>query len=925
MSGALRNGACRILRSTWTGAAIVGLVAVAVLGFDLASEPHFADESAYYSQSYYAALFASGRWNDPAWLDYPAYDLPPLPKYLVGASLWLGGYPLPSPADARAWYGDTSSRFDPPGALTAARRPIVLVGALGCIALYGLGVLASGRAVGAFAALLLMVNPLYRTHARRAMSDVPCEAFMLLALFFALWTCRRVLSGRSLPAACFGATAAGVAAGLSLLSKVSGALALIIIAAWAIGVFLLQGPLSRKVFFSVMALLTATTAGLTFLALDPFLTTRPHAHLPVAAEAIKNQDLLQRTEMMLRLRLRVSANQKIMFPHNALNTSADKLSTAVVQGFGRFGPFGPTRTDSTRRYDSKQDWGACVWLPWMAFGVAWAWRRGRWQEATDEPPTARAVLIQFAVAVAVVTAYVPMAWDRYMLPIQAPSALLAAGAGVALASWLAAPARRLLRRPEAWVFVILLGSYSYFWQSRDWNSASRLMLTYAMVDRGTVAISGLEDHTHDRAFLRGRYFSDKLPGFSLLAAVPYALAKPALGLPDHPLDVKGEGFAHWPADYWVTLGTSGLLTALTGVLLAGLARDVGCGPRQSALIGLCYGLATPAYAYATMSYGHQASACLLLASFAMLWRTDAPRPALLCFAAGVFASYAAVIELQVGPVAAILGLYLIAQVLGGLRRPMMLGDFAVGAAIPALILLGYNQLAFGSPWDMGYFHHTTKLFADVHTAQNPLGLQRPEAARALALLWGRHRGLLFYAPVVALVPFGLAALVAKGFRGMAIVASAVMAAVFAVNLSYPEWTGGWSTGPRLLVPLLPFAMLPVAGFLAWGGRWATVGFCVLALAGGVLMLLFVGVGGRVPQYYDDPLVQVVWPLWRGEIVPGWTGEPFARNLYARHAAGLIRELRPGLRCLQFAPLVLAQVTAVVLMLGLVRADAPRGR
>jgi len=477
-----------------------------------------------------------------------------------------------------------------------------------------------------------------------------------------------------------------------------------------------------------------------------------------------------------------------------------------------------------------------------------------------------------------------------------------------------------LRRPEVWVFAILFGSYAYFWQARDWNSASRLMLTYALVDRGTVAINGLEDQTHDRAYTGGRFYTDKLPGFSVLATAPYALARLALGLPAHPLDARG--FAYWPADYLVTLGTSGLLSALTGVLLVGLARDVGCGPRRSALVGLAYGLATPAYAYATMSYGHQPAAFALLAAFTLVWRSDAPRPATRAVAAGFLASYAAVIELQVGPVSAVIGLYVLAQAAGGVRKATTAGDFAVGALVPALALLGYNQLAFGSPWDMGYFHHTTKIFADVHTAANPLGLRRPEASRAVALLWGRHRGLLFYAPVAAFAPLGLAALAARRFAGMAAVSAAAMAAVFAVNLSYPEWTGGWSTGPRLLVPLLPFVMLAVAGLLARGGRWAVGAVVPAVAAGAVLMLMFVAVGGRVPQYYTDPLMQAVWPIWRGRPVPGWTGEPFARNLFGVLAPGPVGRLDPAARWLQFAPLVVAQGAAVAVTMRVVRA-APR--
>jgi hypothetical protein len=59
------------------------------------------------------------------------------------------------------------------------------------------------------------------------------------------------------------------------------------------------------------------------------------------------------------------------------------------------------------------------------------------------------------------------------------------------------------------------------------------------------------------------------------------------------------------------------------------------------------------------------------------------------------------------------------------RRVASLFEFAVGAIVPTLVLLGYNLLAFGSPWDMGYFHHATDIFAEVHNPGNPLGLGRP--------------------------------------------------------------------------------------------------------------------------------------------------------------------------------------------------------
>jgi hypothetical protein len=468
--------------------------------------------------------------------------------------------------------------------------------------------------------------------------------------------------------------------------------------------------------------------------------------------------------------------------------------------------------------------------------------------------------------------------------------------------------RATVARHASWVFLILLGSYAFFWHSRDWNTASRLMLTYAVVDRGTVAITGLERQTNDKAKFHGEYYSDKLPGFSLLAALPYAVARWVFRLPSHPLNVRALDF--WAADYWVTLCTSGLATAAIGSILVLWAVELGCRPGQATIIGLAYGLATPAYIYATLAYGHQTSALALFTSFFLLWRRKQPRDSLGLVLAGFLAAYAAVIELQVGTVSAILGLYLLAQCLRGSRRPDALALFAIGAVIPTLILLGYNQLAFGSPFDMGYFHHDTKQFADVHNADNPLGLKFPDefGRTLLALLWGRYRGLTFYAPILLLTVLGWIVLFVRRCWDLAIVTVLVVVAVVLVNVFYPEWTGGWSTGPRLLLPLIPCAMLPVAALLAGESRLAraaTVAALVLALIGGVEMLLFQGASGRISHIVNDPLVKDVWPRWIGR------APILDRNLVSLAAPELSARLAGRWQAVQFLPLVLAQGLALL--------------
>ena len=79
------------------------------------------------------------------WLDYYAFDLQPVPKYLIGASMRFAHLRMPGPADA--WLVSALHAVRSPTTLTAARIPFLFIGALGCIALFGCGVLIKDRRV----------------------------------------------------------------------------------------------------------------------------------------------------------------------------------------------------------------------------------------------------------------------------------------------------------------------------------------------------------------------------------------------------------------------------------------------------------------------------------------------------------------------------------------------------------------------------------------------------------------------------------------------------------------------------------------------------------------------------------------------------------------------------------------------------------
>jgi 4-amino-4-deoxy-L-arabinose transferase-like glycosyltransferase len=408
--------------------ASVALLAVVIFSSGLYDD-EFVDEYAYITQSYYADLFFGGHRDDPAWLDEFALDLQPLPKYFIGPGLHAANIRMPGPRDAARWYWNSHTRFGPPATLTVARVPFIATAVLGCLALFGCGFLLGGRWVGAIAALLLMINPLFRLHAHRSMSDVPCESFMIAALGLALWGVTRVWSGRGVAAWLALFAAAGVCSGLSIVCKLNGLLAPMIIAAWCgLGVLVpsLAGRAGKG--FAAGAAVSIAMMLMTVVALNPTLTCRPQGKIRPDLAGRAALRPWGRFREMVKYRLESAAGQQRMdkFYPDVLRSPVDKAAVFAVQGFGRFSPFGPSESNSKVRYELRQDWGLVLWGPLVLLGILRAFRLGRRQLREVEPPTACALLVWTLVSWAVVAAYLPLAWDRYLLPIQAPNALLAA-------------------------------------------------------------------------------------------------------------------------------------------------------------------------------------------------------------------------------------------------------------------------------------------------------------------------------------------------------------------------------------------------------------------------------------------------------------------------------------------------------------------
>lgn len=471
--------------------------------------------------------------------------------------------------------------------------------------------------------------------------------------------------------------------------------------------------------------------------------------------------------------------------------------------------------------------------------------------------------------------------------------------------------------------LTLFMSYAWFYQAGGWNQNTRFALVRAILEQRTILIDTYSETTGDRSLWEGHYYSDKAPGASFIALAPVAAAQAVLRSRGIELGSR-QGVA--VASYVATLATSSLFTVVAALGIYWLSIRWRASREAALFAAATYGLATPAWAYATVFVGHSVTSGLLMAAFwAAVALPDNPkRVGPLAWAVGLLCGLAVVTEFPAAPAVLVISLLAVSGLwsvdrTAALRAAVII---AIGGGLMAVILGWYHNAAFGSPFQLGYGNEDNSEGARMRE-HGLFGIGTPTWHVAYEVLLGWYRGLLPLAPLVALAPLGLALLARVRADRRAVAAAATIAGYYLLlNVSYTYWEGGWFIGPRHLLPGLGFVALGLAPL--WdSGR--VVGRAVLIVGwlwGAALSIVSVSTTPQPPSNIMRPVQELLWPAFaegdlsiNAQTYNDYGADPDAmRHHPDAHAAWNLGEV-VGLRGLtSLLPLLALWVLAALLLL-----------
>jgi len=320
------------------------------------------------------------------------------------------------------------------------------------------------------------------------------------------------------------------------------------------------------------------------------------------------------------------------------------------------------------------------------------------------------------------------------------------------------------------LFLLLLGQA----QVTVLDGSSMLAVAQGLVHHGTLAVPPELGVVGDDGF---HYYSKYGILLPLLSLVPVALVQP-IGL------VTGRvGLLEAAAAASIMPLVGGALAAA----LFALGRRLNAPRKAAALVAVGTVLGTYVLPYGRDFFTEPLVALGLVV---MIERALAGRE----LQAGLALALAVLARPQSAAFAPLLFAFLLLRGRGVAAVVRTLPPLALAAAVTVL----YNLARFNDPLEFGY-----KAPADP-------GFTTPLWEGTKGLLFSPEKSVFLFAPAIVLVPLAAVALWRRGERAIVGFALALFATVFVLAATWWSWMGGWSWGPRLIIP----GVIVVLGLLA---------------------------------------------------------------------------------------------------------------
>lgn len=137
------------------------------------------------------------------------------------------------------------------------------------------------------------------------------------------------------------------------------------------------------------------------------------------------------------------------------------------------------------------------------------------------------------------------------------------------------------------------------------------------------------------------------------------------------------------------------------------------------------------------------------------------------------------------------------------HRDWLLNAMVLGSGV--LVLAGYNVWRYGTVIQTGY------------AEQTGFALQLDGLMGFLA---SPGRSIIYFMPIAVFMSLSISNII-KSWNTLLMGTLFGMAVFFIVHAMWREWHGGWTYGPRLLIPIIPFVILVVAPYLT---QWIAAPF-----------------------------------------------------------------------------------------------------